>query len=1095
MIHVKLYPKRSQRGMNMTLFVLSFLLTASSLFSKTPLLRLPDVSGNTVVFVAGEDIWKAPLSGGTAVRLTFNDGQEAFPKFSPDGKLIAFTGEYDGNADVYVMDANGGNITRVTYHPGYDRVVGWNPVNNKILFSSGRNSTTRYTKLFMISPDGTGLDEMIMYDASQGSFSPDGTKIAYNKVYRENRTWKRYKGGLAQEVYIYDLTNNQEQNITQFRGTDRIPMWIGNKIYFSSDRDGVLNIYAYNTGTEAIEQVTHHTDYDIRRPSNDKDKIVYELGGDIWVLDIKTNQTKKVPIEILADMEEMRPYHKDVSKDIKSIGISPTGERALIVARGEVFTVPRKDGPTRNLTNSSGARDRGAVWSPDGKHIAYISDKSGEYQVYVTDPKGEGEAIKLTDYKDGYRHTLRWSPDSKMLAFTDQTLTLYLLDVSTMAVTKVDKAEYENVDVSINLKPISDFSWSPDSRYIVYSRMNKDFMYQLYVYSLDNKDIHGISNGLYHDFDPVFTNDGQHILFVSNRRYDPTYGDMEWQMVYKDIAGIYAITLKKYGASLMEFNSNEENKEEPAVITTTGAENVQIDFDGITDRVEALPLKRGNYRHLSVNDHNLFYLNAEKGDFNKFEFRGVKSMSLYSYSFNDEKEKELVADINDYSLSFDGSALVYKKGDKVAILPSSGNLSEEAVLDLSGLKMWFDPVAEWHQIYNEAWRMERDYYYEPGMNGLNWKAIKEKYQPMIDRASCRQDVRFVIGELIGELNTSHTYIFGGDTKREADRVNIGMLGTDWQMDAKNKKYKFGKIYREKDWARSVYPPLAKPGVDLNEGDYLLQVNGNEVTTDQNIYSYFQDLAGKQVTLTVNGSASLKGARQVTVEPVRSESDIRYMDWLEANRKAVDEASNGKIGYIYLPDTYNGSATDFPKYFYSQTKKEGIIVDGRFNGGGLDPEIFLERLLKKPHGYWTRRYSADQAIPALAVDAYMACLTNRYAGSGGDELPYEFRWHKMGPIIGTRTWGGLVGVSMFIDLIDGGGLTAPDYRIYNEEGKWVVENKGIEPDIVIDVNSEQMAKGYDNQLMKAVEVLMEKIEASPKKMPEHEPYTRQKLNVE
>jgi tricorn protease len=405
--------------------------------------------------------------------------------------------------------------------------------------------------------------------------------------------------------------------------------------------------------------------------------------------------------------------------------------------------------------------------------------------------------------------------------------------------------------------------------------------------------------------------------------------------------------------------------------------------------------------------------------------------------------------------------------------------------------MWLNPVAEWHQIYNEAWRMERDYYYEPAMHGLDWMKIKEKYQPMLDRASCRQDVGFVIGELIGELNTSHTYVYGGDTKRDAERVNIGMLGTDWQVDTKNKRYKFGKIYHEKDWARDVYPPLAKPGVNVKEGDYLLKVNGTDVTTEQNIYSYFQDLAGKQVTLTVNGSASLKGARLVTVEPVRSESIIRYMDWLEANRKAVDEASNGKIGYIYLPDTYNGSATDFPKYFYSQTKKEGIIVDGRFNGGGLDPEIFLERLLKKPHGYWTRRYSADQPIPALAVNAYMACLTNRYAGSGGDELPYEFRWNKMGPIIGTRTWGGLVGVSMFIDLVDGGGLTAPDYRIYNEEGRWVVENNGIEPDIVIDVNSEQMAKGYDNQLMKAVDVLMKKIEADPKKMPEHESYPLQK----
>lgn len=1069
------------------LFGLVLLMSISAAFSlnaQTPMLHNPDIYGDQIVFVAGGDIWKAPSNGGTAQRLTFNDGDEQNPKFSDDGKMIAFTGEYDGNPDVYVMDANGGNITRVTFHPGYDFVVGWHPVKHKIIFSSGRNSTTRYTKLFLISPDGTGLEELMMYDAAQGSFSPDGSKIAYNKVSRENRTWKRYQGGLAQEVYIYDFNTDEETNISNYIGTDRIPMWIGDKIYFTSDRDRVLNIYAYDTKSQQLNQITKHTQWDARFPSNDEQSIVYEQGGDIWKLDIATGNTAKIPVEIKVDMEETRPYLKKVDKEITGFDVSPGGKRALVEARGEIFSVPRENGPTYNISMNSGARDRFACWSPDGKKLAYLSDKSGEYQIYISDPKGSETAIKLTDFKDGFRHTLKWSPDSKKIAFTDQTLTLYILDVDTKKITNADKAEYENVDVSLTLKPIYDFSWSPDSRYIAYSKMNKDFMYQIYIYGLENKEIHGLSNGLFHDFNPVFTQDGQHILFISDRRYSPTYCDIEWEMVYKNVAGIYAITLMSDGPSILPFKNDEVNGEEE---TEKMNIPIQIDFNGISGRTETLPLEKGNYRNLAVNETTLYYLNATEGDFNKFEFRGVEAMNLYAYDFATEKESSIIENINTYKISAHGSHLIWKKGNEISICKTGSPAESASKLNLSGLSMWFEPKAEWHQIFNEAWRMERDYYYEPGMHGQDWDKMKVKYGNLINRASCRQDVRYIIGELIGELNTSHTYIYGGDNQRDADRVNVGLLGINFKPDTKSNRYQITKIFSESDWSREVYPPLAKPGTEVNSGDYILMVNGNEITADKNFYSYFVNLAGTQVTLTVNSQPTLDGAWEIVVEPARSESSMRYIDWLEWNRKTVEEASDGKIGYVYLPDTYNGSATDFPRYFYSQTKKEGFIVDGRFNGGGLDPEIFLQRLLKKPHGYWTRRYSADQMIPALAVDAHMACLTNRYAGSGGDELPYEFRFNKMGPIIGTRTWGGLVGVSMFIDLIDGGGLTAPDYRIYNAKGEWVVENEGVTPDIIIDIDSKKMSEGYDTQLMKAVEVIMKEIDDNPRTFPKHEAF--------
>ncbi len=1057
-----------------------------------PLMRFPDIHGDTVVFVYGEDIWSVPAEGGIATRLTIHDGEERFPKFSPDGTLIAFTGEYDGNTDVYVMNAHGGEITRVTFHPGYDEVVGWHPLKNKILFRSSRHSFSRFYRLFLISPDGTGLEELILHEAVQGSFSPDGKKIAYNKVPREERTWKRYHGGTAQEIYLYDFEKNEERNLTNFKGTDRIPMWIGEKIYFSSDRDGVLNIYSYDTQTEKIEQLTRHSEYDVRRPSMGGDKIVYEVGGTLWVLDVNTKETNTIPVEIRTDAPEVRPYLKKVDRFITGFDCSPSGKRALIVARGEVFTVPCEEGPTRNLTGNPGVREKDAVWSPDGKTIAYLSDESGEYEIYLVDPKGQKGAIRLTQNKDGYRHTLLWSPDSKKIAFADQTLRCYYLDVATKKIVEIDKAHYESIDVSLDVKPISDFAWSPDSRYIAYCKMDKDLVYKVYLYSLETGKINCVSSGIFNDFSPLFSKDGEHLFFISNRRFDPTFCDFEWEMVYKKVAGIYCLTLRKDGKPFLPFKSDEEIAEKEAKEKGEEKEpHVMIDFEGITERIEALPLPRGNYRDLAVNKSSLFYLNADEGDFNRFEFRSLGPRNLYAFDFDKRKERTLIEKIDGYKLSADGSSIIYKRDDTIGIIESSAKDSKGKNINLSDLKMWLNPLAEWKQIFNEAWRMERDFYYEPNMHGIDWGAMKEKYGRLLPYASCRQDIRFIIGELIGELSTSHTYVFGGDLQRQANRVNVGMLGVDWEIDEASNRYRFKKIYRVPDWSREIFPPLGKPGVDIREGDYILQVNGQEVKADRNIYSYFQNLAGKQVTLLVNNKPEEIEAKEYVVKPLRSEMLLLYLDWVEHNRRIAEEASDGQIGYIHLPDTYLNSAIEFPKYFYSQTRKKGLIIDGRFNGGGLDPDIFLQRLDKKVLTYWTRRYSHDQTTPAVVTRAHMVCLTNRQAGSGGDMLPMEFRMRGMGPVIGTRTWGGLVGVSMWIGLVDGGGLSAPDYRIYDPKGNWIVENEGVEPDIVVDLNSAEMARGYDAQLMKGIEVLLNKIKEDPRPWPKHEAFSVQK----
>ncbi|MCK5853558.1 PD40 domain-containing protein, partial [bacterium] len=702
-----------------------FVLQASAA-ANNYMMRFPDIYGNSVVFVSGEDIWKAPAGGGEAVRLTINDGSERFPKFSPDGSLIAFTGEYDGNSDVYVMNADGGSIKRLTYHPGYDEMVGWNSVNNTILFRSSRDSYSRFYRLYEITPDEKNIKTLILHEASQGSFSPDGKKIAYNRMSRETRTWKRYKGGTAQNIYLYDFDKQKETKLTTYKGTDRIPMWMGDKIYFSSDRDRHLNIYYYDTNTQKIEQVTHHDNYDIRRPSMGSGKIVYELGGKIYLLDPQSGQNKEIPIVMAQDAPEARPYLKNVEKEITGIGISPKGKRALIVARGEVFTAPKEHGEIRNLTQSSGARDRGAVWSPDGKTIAYVSDENGEYQVYITSQDGKHQARQLTNYKNGYLHGLKWAPDSKKIAFTDHTNTLRFIDIEKEKIVTIDKADYENIDVSLDKKPISDFNWSPDSRYIAYSKMNADILYQIYIYSLVQKKIFTPSNGIYNDFCPTFSTDGRHLFFISNRRFSPTYGDFEWEMVYKNVAGIYNFSLTKDAGSLLPFRSDEalekkKKKEETKTI------KVDIDFAGLSERVEALPLPKGNYRYLSVNKSSLFYLNKDKGDFNRFEFRKVGSMNLYAFSFEDRKEHAVIEKINTYKLSTDGKYIVYKKGKNVGIIKSGEKKSKGEKISLEGLTMMFNPREEWQQIFNEAWRLERDYYYEPNMHGLDWDAMKIKY--------------------------------------------------------------------------------------------------------------------------------------------------------------------------------------------------------------------------------------------------------------------------------------------------------------------------------------------------------------------------------
>lgn len=1057
----------------------------------TPLLRFPDLHGDQVVFSSGGDLFRASIEGGAAMRLTYHDGEEVHPRFSPDGRWIAFTAQYDGNSDVYVMNTEGGSITRLTYHPGADVVVGWHPVDGRILFRSDRRAFSRYDQLYLIARDGTDLEELPLHEASFGTYSADGQKLAYTRVRREERTWKRYQGGLAQDVWLHDFATGEDARLTRYPGTDRQPLWIGEKIYFLSDRAYRLQIFSLDPRNGHIEQLTRQESFDVSWPAASEDgRIVYEVGGDLWVLDTRSGQERRLDVTVRSDPEEARPRRKDVSAEISALQVSSSGRRVLVAARGEIFAVPAEHGPTRNLTASSGARDKDPVWSPDGRRVAFVSDAGGEYALYLKDER-DGTVRQLTPDAPGYRHTLRWSPDGTRIAFADQTLSFYHVAVESGQVTKVDQSITEPVDIGADLKPIHDYQWSPDSRFLAYSRMDADLVSRVYIHSLEEGKSRCVSSDLFNDFGPVFAADGRHLFFVSNRRFDPTFCDFEWEMVYKKVAGIYALTLQAGGQPLLPPRSDEEGT--PSSTATAPGEGevgpVVIDFDGLAERIEALPVPRGNYRQLSATTDALFYLDAADGDFNRFEFRAPGARDLKAFSFADREQVTVLEGVDAYDLPAGGKKLAYRRGSRVGLADARAGAASGVDLDLSGLVMDLDPRAEWQQIFREAWRMERDFYYEPGMNGLDWDAVGEKYGALVPRASCRQDVGYLIGELIGELSTSHTYVFGGDAARSAERVNVGLLGADWEYDRVHQRYRLGKILRTPDWTLGVVPPLARPGVTANEGDYLLAVNGTPVRGTRNVYSYFTGLADQQVTVSLGPDPEGAGARDAVVFPVSSERTLRYRDWVEHNREVVREASAGRIGYLHLPDTYLGSAREFPKYFYSQTQKQGLIIDGRFNGGGLDPDIFLQRLGKQTLAYWTRRYSTLQTTPAVVTHAHLVCLTNRQAGSGGDMLPMEFQLKGLGPVIGTRTWGGLVGVSMFYSLVDGGGLTAPDYRIFTTDGRWVVENEGVPPDIEVELDPAEMARGHDAQLMKGVEVLLARIEADPHLAPTPPPFPR------
>ncbi len=1057
-------------------FLLAMILFTSLSFSKeTRLLRYPNTSSTQITFVYGGDVFVAPIKGGLARRITSYAGYEMFPRFSPDGRTIAFSGEYDGNREVYTIPSIGGEPTRLTYsvdipglpdRMGPDKIImQWSNNGEKILYRSRQTSWTSWVgKLYWVDINGGLPEEVPLPRSGFASLSPDGSKLAYNRMFREFRTWKRYRGGQADDIWIYDFNTKKIENITNNPAQDIIPMWYKDKVYYVSDRDHWMNIFEYDLKTKQTKKVTDFRKYDVKFPSIGGDYISFENGGYIYLLDLKTDNFKKVEIQVAEDFTRIRPTIQNVKNNINSWDIAPDGNRALFEARGDIFTVPAKHGKTYNLTQTPGVHDRNPEWSPDGKWIAFISDKSGENEIYLTKSDGSG-LTQLTDNSKSYLWSLMWSPDSKKIMFSDKALGLYYVDIDSKKITKVTKSK---------IWEIRDYKWSPDNKWIAYTDYINNYIPQIYLYSLKNDKSYKITSDFFQNYNPVFAPSGKYLFFLSDRTFRPKVGSFEWNFMYEKMTTIFGITLQDTLKSPFAFKNDkvkikedktDKSKKSKKKKDKKEDKTIKIDLKNIQDRIFELPVKSSNYRLIGMIKSKLYYNREGK---------------LWSYDLYKKEEKE-VGKIGISGFSADGKKIMFKKGRDYYITNIAAKISAtKGKLDLTDLTVNLDRRKEWKQIFNEGWQQMKYFFYDPNMHGLDWNAMKEKYGQLVPYAVSRADLTYIMGELIGELNIGHSYVGGGDLPK-IKKVGVGLLGCDYTFDESSGFYKISKILEGRNWEEKTRSPLTEPGVTVKKGDYLIAIDGVELSKSMTPYRALLGKANKYVTLKINTNADEDGAKEYNVKTIATENGLRYYNWVENNRKIVDKATNGQVAYIHIPDMMmNNGLNEFVKYFYPQIRKKGLIVDDRYNGGGNVSPMIIERLrrilLLAKHA---RNQEEVMTNPDAVMTGPIVCLLNQLSASDGDLFPYEFRQAKLGTLIGKRSWGGVIGIRGSLPFLDGGYMYKPEFSSFGTNGKWVIEGHGVDPDIEIGNDPTLEYKGIDQQLNKAIEVVLKQIKTNKK----------------
>jgi tricorn protease len=1066
------------------------------------LLQSPTLSKTQIAFAYGGDIWIVNRAGGNAHRLVTGTGLLGAPHFSPDGTMIAYTGNYDGNYDVYVVAATGGEPRRLTYHPSADVAVGWTPDGKSILFHSHRLSYSDPDQLFTMPAEGGVPTALPLPMAEDGAYSPDGSHLAYSPYFQWEPDWKHYRGGQTTPIWIADLADSSVVKVPREGSNDRNPIWIGDKVYFLSDRGGPVTLFEYDTKSQQVKKLIDNQGIDIKHASAGPGAIVYEQFGAVFLYDLHSGKSKRVEITVSGDMPQLRPHFEKVAKQIQNSQISPTGARAVFEAHGEIFTVPAEKGDVRNLTNSPAVADRDPAWSPDGKSIAYFSDESGEYALHISPQNGLGPIAKIDlGTPPSFFYSPTWSPDSKKITYYDKRLNIWYVDLDKKTPVRVDAGLYE--DYTFNTV------WSPDSKWLAYTKQLDNHMHAVFVYSLEEGKATQITDGMSDVLFPDFDKSGKYLYFTASTDIGlAAAGDMS-SLDRPVTRAVYVMVLKKGVPSPLAPESDEEDKKPDADVSKENSGDkadadkskgtadskdkdkdknkekekpkeppkVEIDFDGISQRILAMPIPVKNYYGLSAGKAGeLFVMEGPL----VMPPDGPPVLTIYKFTLKTRKTDKLVDGASVFALSFNGEKMLYKEGETWFINPTDHPPEGgKGSLKTADMEVHVEPRAEWKQIYHEVWRIERDFFYDPNHHGLDLASAEKTFAPYLDNIASRDDLNYLFREMLSYISVGHMFV-GGGTEPDVPKIKVGLLGADYKVDSG--RYQFAKVYDGENWNPNLQAPLTQPGVDVKEGEYLLAVNGREVHATENLYSFFLETAGQQTVLKVGPKPDETGSREVTVVPVSDERGLRNLAWIEGNRRKVDEMTGGKVAYVYVPDTGVGGYTNFNRYFFAQVGKEAAVIDERFNHGGFLADFIVDYLRRTLLNKVMTREGKDQWEPAGAIYGPKVMLMNQFAGSGGDALPWYFRKLGIGPLVGERTWGGLIGIGGYPSLLDGGYVMAPRWAIYGLKGEFEVENHGVAPDIEVFMDPKLVREGHDPQLEKAVETVMELLKEHP--LPEY-----------